>query len=838
MTSPRDVAGAAWLLDPAGFGAHVTQGHYLIPTWIDYVSRITAEEFAKGGARLLISAPPQFGKSQLFAGIVPPWCLERDPSNKAIVASYGSELAARSVRYGRDLVHENESRLRIRMGKSSEEYWESLPGDGRTPGYVRAVGVGSGTTGFGIDTGVIDDPYSGPDQAFSEAYRAKVEEWFWSVFMTRLSKRANVVGIMCVTADTPVLMGNGEWKPVVDVRVGDMVKTHEDGRLTNRRVAAFLPQGAADVYEVRTGNHRVRATGNHPFLTRRGWVRADNLTTDDEVVAIGTVRGGRAPSDVSEEDAWALGFMFGDGWITRHPNALGSMRWATCVARSVYPELNDRIVAWITKHAGRAPRLTKYGYYRTEVARVGRWLESHGFKGKAKTKRVPSRVFRWPLRLRRAFIRGFVDADGCIDKKKRAQVRSAGFGLIHDVRHLAMAAGFVATNITSQTRVYQPPCSPRPIEATSYHVGFSATRLAPESVRFARVRSVALVGHEDVYDLTVEGSHNFIADGMVVHNTRWHSRDLFAKLIDGGGWREIRLPALAEENDPLGRRPGESLWEQRHPKAKLLALRDGPKGDGRGAMPPRIWSALYQGRPIGESGGIFQLPWLSHEVDVRPSLVSGRVRYWDPAASKRQRAGDPDWAVGTLMSKIRTGALDGAYCVEEIDRFRGSALEVERRIIAAAVRDGKRVPIRIEQEPGSEAVLYIAYLQRLLAGWDVKGVVHGTDKATRARPFASQCEVGNVVFVRGPWLVQAREELCGFVGDGSEDHDDVPDSMTGAFEALAGAVRWPWMSAAAAGRDRRDRAPRDEIGFDRGEFDRALESCASSAATQFGGGDL
>lgn len=513
MTTARDVAAAGWLLDPAGFGAHLTQGHYQIPRWVDYVSRIIARDFARGGARLLVSTPPQFGKSLLCSGLTPPWCVERDPSSKNIVASYAVELAARSVRYGRDLVRENESRLRIRMGKSSEEYWESIPGGGRTPGYVRAVGVGSGTTGFGIDNGILDDPYSGPDQAFSEAYRAKVEEWFWSVFMTRLSKNANVLGIM----------------------------------------------------------------------------------------------------------------------------------------------------------------------------------------------------------------------------------------------------------------------------------------------------------------------------------TRWHARDLFAKLIDGGGWTEIRLPALAEEDDPLGRAPGESLWPGRHPVANLIRLRDGPHGDGRGAMPPRIWQALYQGRPIGESGGVFQLPWF-HYVDAVPQLVSKRVRYWDPAASKRQKAGDPDYAVGTLASRIRTGPLDGAYCIEEIDRGRGSALEVERRILAAAMRDGRAVPIRIEQEPGSESVLYIAYLQRLLAGHDVQGVQHGTDKLTRAKPFAAQMEVGNVVWVRGAWNAQAREELLAFVGDGSEDHDDVPDSVTGAFEELAGAARWPWESSVARRPADRGGDVDREIGFDRGEFERLLDSCAPGSALEPGGG--
>ena len=51
---------------------------------------------------------------------------------------------------------------------------------------------------------------------------------------------------------------------------------------------------------------------------------------------------------------------------------------------------------------------------------------------------------------------------------------------------------------------------------------------------------------------------------IIVVMTRWHEDDLAGKLLgaapdDGGAidrWQHIRLPALAEEDDPLGREPG------------------------------------------------------------------------------------------------------------------------------------------------------------------------------------------------------------------------------------------------------------------------------------------
>ena len=39
--------------------------------------------------------------------------------------------------------------------------------------------------------------------------------------------------------------------------------------------------------------------------------------------------------------------------------------------------------------------------------------------------------------------------------------------------------------------------------------------------------------------------------------TRWHTDDLAGRLIEQGGWRVLRLPALAEGRDALGRAEGE-----------------------------------------------------------------------------------------------------------------------------------------------------------------------------------------------------------------------------------------------------------------------------------------
>lgn len=80
--------------------------------------------------------------------------------------------------------------------------------------------------------------------------------------------------------------------------------------------------------------------------------------------------------------------------------------------------------------------------------------------------------------------------------------------------------------------------------------------------------------------------------------TRWHRQDLIGKLLDDGrtrgeNWVYIRLPALAEENDPLGRKVGEALWPEMFPYDWLCRARDKYVASGY----EWFWEALYQQNP-------------------------------------------------------------------------------------------------------------------------------------------------------------------------------------------------------------------------------------------------
>ncbi|HUT09852.1 MAG TPA: phage terminase large subunit [Thermoguttaceae bacterium] len=62
---------------------------------------------------------------------------------------------------------------------------------------------------------------------------------------------------------------------------------------------------------------------------------------------------------------------------------------------------------------------------------------------------------------------------------------------------------------------------------------------------------------------------------VVVMFTRWHKDDLAGRLLAQAAnrWHVISLPAIAGDNDPLGRRPGEPLWPERYDVEALEAIR-------------------------------------------------------------------------------------------------------------------------------------------------------------------------------------------------------------------------------------------------------------------------
>lgn len=257
---------------------------------------------------------------------------------------------------------------------------------------------------------------------------------------------------------------------------------------------------------------------------------------------------------------------------------------------------------------------------------------------------------------------------------------------------------------------------------------------------------------------------------VVLIMTRWHPEDLGGQLIEQTPeeWRVVRLPAFAEENDPLGRAPGAPLWPEWE-SLKALERK-------RHLIGERAWTALFQQNPMPSGGRLFSIEHIA-VVETVPE-PDALVRAWDLAATNMNGKNDPDWTVGIKLARDKSGR----YCVLDVARIRGTPHQVEALIVSTAQRDGTKVVVAIPEDPGQAGKSQMSYMIRQLAGFNVVASRETGSKETRAMPLASQVEGGNLSIVRADWGRTLLDELRNFPWGRK---DDQVDALVRAFSTLS-----------------------------------------------------
>lgn len=280
------------------------------------------------------------------------------------------------------------------------------------------------------------------------------------------------------------------------------------------------------------------------------------------------------------------------------------------------------------------------------------------------------------------------------------------------------------------------------------------------------------VYREKVWDWYTDDLYTRLEPGgkMVLTLTRWHHDDLAARAIasEPDRWRVLKLPALAEENDPIGREVGEALWPERFTAEALQRI----KGVQSGESGAYAFEALYQQNPTPREGAFFKVS----QLEILPAAPANlkTVRAWDLAASTKG-----DYTVGAKLGK------DDAGLFYILDIVRGQWLPDERNrvMLQTAALDGRSTRIRLAQDPGAAGVDQVQALTRMLAGYTVKAERVSGSKEVRADGLASQINAGNVKIVKGDWNRALIEELRTFpLGK----NDDQVDSVADGFNELSG----------------------------------------------------
>lgn len=180
---------------------------------IDQALKTTIETL---GGRLILSMPPQEGKSQRASIYFPLLCLRDHPDWRIAIVSYQFDLATRWGAAIRNLIKAHpEIGLKLSPDTAAKHEWtldgahddkcgcldcRNIPPeerDGRAyTGGVICTGIGGPITGRPVDMLIIDDPVKGRAEADSESYRTAAWNWWTDSARMRLSPGAPCVLIM------------------------------------------------------------------------------------------------------------------------------------------------------------------------------------------------------------------------------------------------------------------------------------------------------------------------------------------------------------------------------------------------------------------------------------------------------------------------------------------------------------------------------------------------------------------------------------------------------------------------------------------------------------------
>lgn len=268
---------------------------------------------------------------------------------------------------------------------------------------------------------------------------------------------------------------------------------------------------------------------------------------------------------------------------------------------------------------------------------------------------------------------------------------------------------------------------------------------------------------------------------ILLIQTRWHEADLAGKLLDEQGekWTVVNLPALAEDDDPLGRTRGEPLCPELHPLDDLEEARAGSA---------RVWASLYQQRPTTEGGGRFReehmRSWTSARADqdyyrlngpLGVELVpkAGALRFTtiDVASATKRRS---DWTVistwDLLPPRVDDLGRDRPSMLLLIDRQRERVESVDHLALLEHV-DSMFAPAWHGVEEATYGLQLIQSAMR--KGFRIQPLPPDGDKWSRSEIASTMMRNGRVFFpAAAPWLDEWKHELLVFPNGSYDDQVD------------------------------------------------------------------
>jgi predicted phage terminase large subunit-like protein len=252
---------------------------------------------------------------------------------------------------------------------------------------------------------------------------------------------------------------------------------------------------------------------------------------------------------------------------------------------------------------------------------------------------------------------------------------------------------------------------------------------------------------------------------IVVIMTRWHEGDLAGYLESehGDQWEVLKIPAIAEEDDPLSRPSGAALCEERYGLSELNQIRS--------SIGSRAWDSLYQQNPRSEKGNVLRRGWWKRYREL-PEVFDEVVQSWDLTFHDGD---DSDFVVGQVWGRLGANKF-------LIDQVRGRmdfsrTVDIVKEFASRYPQTGKTL---IEGKANGSALYSV--LKGKLSGL-IKVEPDGGKRA-RVESISGEIEAGNIYLPersRAPWIDEFECECADFPNG---KHDDQVDAMVYALKAF------------------------------------------------------
>lgn len=345
----------------------------------------------------------------------------------------------------------------------------------------------------------------------------------------------------CFKAGTLITTPDG-FKPIEEIEVGNEVIT---GSGNIKKVEKINTRYTNDTVEIKaTGCKPIYTTSEHPFLVRKfrrsgnnliyndpQWVKASEIKKSDKIALFSKPFGDKS---IDKEVAYIVGRYIGDGWKTSTIRGnCETIKYCICCSYEESEQLERHLdLANIQYYKDNTKRTAQeYSIYTTNhnpndnnellisiISKCGKY---------AYGKYIPNEVFNWDKQSIESFLLGYFDADGYYDSKRQV----VKFTTVSELLAQGISSLLLMFGKKANWHIKRNSSSRIEGRDVKVHTVYELSFLVREPIRkyydydeennimWVNVKSVNtnIDGYE-VYNMSVEDDHTYIANGVIVHN--------------------------------------------------------------------------------------------------------------------------------------------------------------------------------------------------------------------------------------------------------------------------------------------------------------------------------